>query len=458
MKSILLLSFIIIFGASDLFAQDTLRVSLQEFIDRGIERSGQVQYDYGSVRLAENRVKQARSSRILPSINLDTNHGLIPGVTSQEDLPPRQYYLDPNLENDWEDWAIFTRAEINAVQPIFAWGAINSAINAAEYGAQAAKKEFEARQKGVELMLYELYYSYLLAQEVERILIDAESTVNQIGSELERMQEENDPDLRERDVFEYEIFVSEFEIQKTEVQQSIERIQRIWNYAMGDPSAIYQPLEEFLDPVPFEIEPFDYYQSQAMELRPELRGVDAGVEAYKHSVEAIRSQSLPSLYLGLTASYANTPNRPRQSNPFIINNTNYASAAVGFGIRQNLNISSIRNRVERERIEYNRVKDLRSALSDGIMLELNEQYMEAVVAETKVQQLESALRTTRNWVRHEQLNYDYGFGDVEDLVDSVRKELELRVELTQSIFEMNKKVAALFHASGLPITNLSLNQ
>jgi outer membrane protein TolC len=458
MKTVIIFCLLIIFGGPSLFAQDTLRVSLQEFIERGIERSGQVQYDYGNVRLAENRVQQARSTRILPSINLNTNHGLIPGVRSQTGLPREHLYLDPNLENDWEDWAIFTRAEINAVQPLFAWGAINSAINAAEYGAQAAKKEFEARQKGVELMLYELYHSYLLATEVDRILTDAESTVNQIGRELERMQDENDPDLRERDIFEYEIFTSEFEIQKMEVRQSIDRIQRIWNYAMGgDPSAVYIPMEEFLDPVPFDIEPFDYYQELAMDLRPELQGVDAGVEAYKHSVEAIKSQNLPSLYLGLTASYANTPNRPRQSNPFIINNSNYATAAVGFGIRQNLNFSSIRNRVERERIEYNRVKDLRNALSDGIMLELNEQYMEAVVAETKVKQLQNALRTTRNWVRHEQLNYDYGFGDVEDLVDSVRKELELRVELTQSIFEMNKKVAALYHASGLPITNLSLN-
>lgn len=453
----MLVLFILIFLSTGLSAQDTLKISLQEFINRGVERSGQVQYDYGAVRLAENRANQARASRILPSVNLNTNHGLIPGVKSQTDLPKGQYYLDPNLENDWEDWAIFTRAELSAVQPIYTWGAVNKAINAAEYGAQAAKKEFEARQKGLELRLYELYYSYHLAIEVERILSDAESTVNQIGRELDRMQEENDPDLRERDLFEYDIFKSEFEIQKTEVRQSIARIQRIWNYILDDDGNIYMPMEEFLDPVPFEIEPFEFYQAQAMEMRPELQGVDAGIEAYKYSVESIKSQNLPSLFLGLSASYANTPNRPRQTNPFIINNTNFLSAAVGFGIRQNLNFSSIRNRVERERIEYNRIKDLRDALTDGIMLELNEHYMEAVVADTKVNQIEEALVTTRNWVRHEQLNYDYGFGDVEDLVDSVRKELELRVSLKQSIFEMNKKVAALYNASGLPLTNLSLN-
>lgn len=458
MKS-LVLFFCLIFTASvsSLSAQDTLRITLQDFIDKGVERSGQVQYDYGAVRLAENRVRQAKASRILPSVNLNTNHGLIPGVKSETNLPREQLYLDPNLENDWEDWAIFTRAEIEAVQPVYTWGAINKAISAAEYGAQAAQKEFEARQKGLELRLYELYYSYLLALEVGHILDEAQSTVNQIERELERMQEEQDPDLRERDLFEFDIFKSEFEIQKTEVEQSIGQIQRIWSYILRDNDQVYIPMEDFLDPVPFEIEPFEFYQARAMEMRPEMEGVEAGIQALEHSVESIRAQSLPTLFVGMTASFANTPNRPRQSNPFIINNTNFLSGAVGFGIRQNLNFSSIRNRVERERIEYNRVKDLKGALSDGIMLELNEHYKDAVVAEKKVNQIEEALVTTRNWVRHEQLNMDYGLGEVEDLVDSMRKELELRVELKQSIFEMNKKVAALFNASGIPLTNLSLN-
>jgi len=457
MKSVLLTIIITIIVPS-LAAQDTLRVSLYEFIERGVERSGQVQYDHGAVDLAENRIGQARAARILPDISLNTNHGLIPGVISQTNLPREQLYLDPNLENDWEDWAIFTRAEISALQPIFTWGAINSAINAAEYGAQAAKMEFEARQKGVELQLYELYYSYLLAREIGRILNEAESTVQQVERQLETMQEENDPNLRERDIFQFEIYKSEFEIQKMEVRQSMDRIQRIWSYVLGDNNQqVYLPEEDFLDPVPFEVESYEYYQAMAMEERPELRGVEAGMEAYKHSVESIRAQNLPVIYLGLTASYANTPNRPRQSNPFIINNTNFFTAGVGFGIRQNLNFATIRNRIQREQIEYNRVVDLRDAISDGIMLELNEYYMEAVVAETRVRQLEEALVTTRNWVRHEQLNYDYGFGEVEDLVDSIRQELEYRVELQQSIFEMNTKIAALYNASGMPIYQLSLN-
>jgi hypothetical protein len=60
-------------------------------------------------------------------------------------------------------------------------------------------------------------------------------------------------------------------------------------------------------------------------------------------------------------------------------------------------------------------------------------------------------------VRNEQLNYDIGFGDVEDLLDAVQKELELRLEMKQNVFDLNKKIAALHKAGGIPIHQLTLN-
>src|SRR5690625_1614049 len=101
--------------------------------------------------------------------------------------------------------------------------------------------------------------------------------------------------------------------------------------------------------------------------------------------------------------------------------------------------------------------DLREALSEGVVLELNETYWEAVIAESKVRQTEESLAIARNWVRNEKINYDLGFGGMEELVDAVRQELELRVELKQSVFGLNKKMGALYKASGVPVTQMNLN-
>lgn len=452
----LVLSFIV---PSSLYGQDTLSISLNDFIERGLERSGQVSYLSDAVDLASNRVDQARGQRILPSINLSTQHGVIPGVFSGVDsLSPNEFYLDPNLSNDWEDWAVFTRAELNAVQPIYTWGAINSAIEAAESVAEAAKFRFDSELSEIEVQLFELYYSYQLALEMERILADAESQMSQVENQLEKMQEEGDPDLEQADVFKFEIFKAEFQVQKVEVQQGLENIRRIWQYALdSSETVVYQPEEMFLEAIPFTLEPYSYYEEIALNERPELKGADAGLRAAENQIDALQAQYYPALFLGLSGSYANTPNRPRQSNPFIINSTNYASGAVGLSIRQNLNFLSNRKNVERARIEHRRVNHLKDALLDGIVLELNETYREAAIAQKRVEQLEEVLTISKNWVRQEQLDYDFGFGDVNNLLDSVQKELETRVELKQKTFEMNRKVAELYKTSGISIRQLSIN-
>jgi len=438
-------------------AQDTIRVNLSEFMERSIDRSGQIEYERGEVNLAKNRSDQARSRRFLPRFEISSQHGVIPGVVSRTDLPQGQWYLDPNLENDWEDWAIFTRAELTAIQPLFTWGAVSSAIQAAEAGARAAQYEFEGKRAEIELQYYELYFSYILAMEISRILDDADNQLRQIENQLKKMQDEGDPDLSEADIFKFELFKTEFEVQKTEVEQSLHFVERVWKRALGDEQVVFKPAENFLDPVPFEIEPYEYYEERALNSRPELLGVDAGIEAVGKAVDAARAQNYPALILGITGSYANTPNRPRQTNPFIINTTNFASGAVGLSIRQNLNFKSMRRDVERAQIEHQRVRDLRGAVGDGVILDLNERYREAIIAETRVKQTENALSTARNWVRHEQLNYDIGFGDAEDLTDAIQQELETRLKLKQNVFDMNMKIAALYVSSGMSISHLATN-
>ena len=272
------------------------------------------------------------------------------------------------------------------------------------------------------------------------------------------MKEEGNSDLDQSDVFKFDIFKAEFEVQREEVRQSLGNVRRVWAYIL-DPAqnTIYQPESLYLDAVPFELEPFSYYESIAMNERPELRGAEAGISAANSQIDAVKSQYYPSLFLGLRGSYANTPNRPRQSNPFIINSTNYSSAAFGFSFRQNLNFLTTKTKVDRARIERKQIVNLKTALTDGIVLELNDTYRKAAVAQRRVTQLEEVLSISKNWVRQEQLDYDFGFGDVKDLLDSVQKELETRVELKQNTFELNKRVAELYKAAGIPVQQISIN-
>ncbi|MDZ7682572.1 MAG: TolC family protein [Fodinibius sp.] len=228
---------------SSIIAQDTVRVSLQEFMNRGVDNSGQISYEKQKVELANNRIAQARSERYLPRFELSTQHGIVPGVVSQrDDLSENEYYLDPNLENDWENWAVFTRAEISAVQPLFSWGALKNAVNAAQSAAVAAREQFEKQKADLRIRLFELYQSYLLTSEILTLMEEAEGKIEEIQQKIEEKQKEGDSDVDDSDLFKFKVFKSEFQKRAAEVRHEANKTQRIWNYVLqaGD-STVYMP-------------------------------------------------------------------------------------------------------------------------------------------------------------------------------------------------------------------------
>ena len=456
---LMLIGIVLVVTTANVSAQDTVRVSLQEFIEIGVNNSGQLDFEQQKVSLAENRISQAQNQRYLPRFELSTQHGLVPGVKSNvEGLDPNEFYLDPDLENDWEDIGVFTRAEVNAIQPLFAWGGLRSLVKAARAGAESAKEQFETQKDNIEIRLYELYESYLLSIELQRLLDEANNQIENIEEQIEEQRESGESDLDESDVFKFEIFKSEFAIRAAEVEENIAYIKSIWSYVtQSDENTVYMPDLQFLDPVSNEIQELDFYRAYAIQERAEVKAIEAGIEAAEYGLEATKAQNYPTLFLGLSGSYANTPNRPRQSNPFIINNSNYASAAFGIGIRQNLDFFSMKADVERSNIQYNQAKYLKEAAVDGIVLEINDKYKNASLSKIKVNRTDEALVTSKKWLRQEQLDYDFGMGDTKDLIDAMRKELELKVQLKREIFEFNKNMAELFKASGMDITTLKLN-
>lgn len=456
---LLFLAGLFVLCSSPALAQDTLKISFEQFLTKAINNSGLLKHEAQNVALAENRIAQARATRFVPNLRLDSQHGLVPGVkSSNPNLSPHEYYLDPGLRNDWEDWAIYTKFQVTAAQPIFTWGAINKAVEAAKKGAEAAHYGFEAQKSGLEAQLFDLYFSYVLALEIERLLEEAQSAVNQIDRQIKEMQEEGSTEIEDADIFQFEIFKSEFEVQKAEVYENLNFVRQTWKYFLRDhTNAIYEPEVQFLDPLEVQIQPLDFYQRAAFNNRPEIKALTAGEEATKTLISSLKKQQLPGIYLGGFINFANTPNRPRQANPFIQNTTNLFNGGMAFTIRQNLNFFSIKANLERSRIELRKISYARDAAEDGILLEINNNYRKAALAEVRVEKTDEALVTSKKWVRQEQLDYDFGMGDVKNLIDAMRKEMELKLQLKQRVFEYNSSLAKLNISAGIPLSTLFSN-
>lgn len=449
--------FYLLSSFSSILAQDTLEISLRDFIDLGIDNSGQIKYQNTNVDLAENRVSMAKDQRFLPVLNFRSEHAMVPGVTSPNGFPEEQIYLDPDAKNDWDNPGLYTRLRISGVQPLFTWGSVNKAVSAAKEAVRATQFEVDAKKEDLEVRLYELYYSYVLAIEIERLLNDADDKIRQIENSLEDSQENGD-DIDESDIWKFKVFKAQFGIQKSEVEESLVFVKETWAYLLRNTDGIiYTPSVRYLDPLASKLSGLDHYQTSAFLNRNEIRGIDTGKKALQKYIDFQKAQNLPGLYMGLTGTYASTPVRPRQPNPFISSPGNTLNFGIGLSIRQNLNFFQSKTQLQRAKIELRRMDYLGDAAKDGILLEVNQAYQKAAVAKVKVERTDEALLTTKQWLRMEQQDYDFGIGEVKDLIDAMKMELELRLQEKESIFEFNTFMAKLNNAAGIPLELLEQN-
>jgi len=434
-------------------AKDTVYIGLSDFIKRGIKEADQVKASYDQVRLAQNQVDQAKAKSFLPVFNLTTNHALEPGVKS-DSLPKNQWYLDPNLENDWAHWSVYTEVDLKALQPLFTWGAIDNAINAARKGAEAARYKFEADTTKMVYRLYQLYYSRVLSIEMEALLNDAQQEFDKADKKIKEMQKENNPDLKDSDVYKFRIFKEQFEIKSTEVKQNSEFIRKTWYLILNaDTNKVYLPKDSYLEPVTTKIRPLGYYQSLAYRNRPELKAINAAEDAAKFGIKAEKAQFYPSLFLGFGAQYVHTP-RPTYQSPMLGNRFDYMNLIYTFGFRQNLNFWSIRKNLEKTKVQYRQAQDSKGAIETGIRLDVYNNYKDAQVSKATIEKTKDALQTSNEWLRQEQINYDLGLGEVKDLLDAVKTNLQLEADYRQKVFNYNLNMAKLYDASGMSLQTL----
>lgn len=444
--------------ASASVAQDTLRVSLREFISRGISQSDELRARQNSVDVSENAIREARLLGFLPRFELTTNHGIVPDVISDSilargtPLPKEEYYLDPNLRNDWGRLKVFTQMEVRMLQPIYTWGAIRSAIDAANYGAVVAREQFTLEQSKYEIRLYELYYARLLSLELKRILDNARKTFDDAEQRLQEMIDGGDQDLQDSEVYKLKIFKQEFLARAEEVEQNELFIASTWNLLLGiESELIVLPAEDFLDPLDETVsDPLPGLIDSAVVNRSETKALTAVVYAANAAWKAQKAQQFPSVFLGLGAEYVFTP-RPVQQQPLFGNRYNYVNLVYSFGLRQNLNFASMAQKSEKARLLYRQAQYSRDAVVTGVILDASDKYKNAMIAQHRIETSSQALQTSKEWLQQEQIDYDLGLGEVKNLVEALMTNLELEVQYLQKVFEYNVSLGKLKMALGRPI-------
>lgn len=431
---------------------DTLYVDIATSITRALDVSPEVADVAATRDFAEARYRFARSSQVLPEFSLSTAHALAPGLKGIGDTPKDQLYLNPDVRNDWDNLRPFNRFEGEAIQPIYTWGELSQSIRAAAYGIEVEDQAVRTKESEIALRTGELYTNLLLVEELFRLTDRIGDVLNQAKEEIQRLLDEGAEDVDDADLFQVQISEQEFFRRVEEVRQRRATAKMAMRRQLIVPEGVVvEARESVLEPLPFTLDSLDTYFALAFDNRPELKQALAGLQAREALVDVARSDFYPKLFFGMSAGLSLAEGRFRQPSPYVGDDFKGRSFQAGFGIRQKLNFSQTRAKVEQAEAERNQVRYQGEAAELLILFEVEEAYRNFIVEQAALEAQDESLRLSREWLLTEMNNFEFDLGDTENLVRAVQTSLQLEAAYYEAVQRHNVAVLKLLDACGVLI-------
>ena len=437
-------------------AQDTLRVTLTEAITSALRASPEVDQRRAERRFARARSDQARASRYLTDVSLSVSSSFAPGldIPSDNTRPDDELYLNPDVENDWSVGALrpFGRAEIVARQPIFTWGELSGSIDAARHGVAVEEARVDQKSLEVAARTGEIYYNLLLTNALDRLADRTQEVIDRAKREINRLLEEGDESVDQADLFQTRLTEEEYKRRVVQINQNRATARSALHRQLFLPEGTrVQTAVDELNPLPFSVHPdsLSYYMDLALKNRPEVEQAAAGVQAREALVDVAQSRYYPKIGVQASLSQSVTlPERPNPDNAFVGDSYMGTGTRTGIGIQQNLNFGQTKAQVEQARAELRQVENQQTAARQLVRFEVEEAYRNLIVAKTAMESRDRSTTISGEWLRTEQIDFDLGFGDTENLVKAVRADLEAKARYYEAVKEYNMAVLRLLRTTG----------
>jgi len=431
--------------SGSLVENQIMRLNLDQCLERAFARDPGLSAGKANLGIAEAQFMEAKSLKYLPKIELSNAFTVAPGINiADNDL------LSLDTRNDWSNIGLFNRLELKFIQPVYSFGRIENSIAAARYGITAREAGIEQQRNKIAFRVTQLYYSRLLAKELisladeaQDIVVKAEDTLNDM------LNEEDNPDLNEADLFRIKLFKIDLEKNNRDIAKNNELALSALRSSLGIAADVgFDISDEFLEARPFEVLPLERYFQSDRSRRPELAQINAVQAAQSALTQVSRSLYYPFFFIGGGTTLSFAPSRDDINSPFLKDPYNYKSFGAYLGISLPLNFRQTKARIIKAEYELDKIEAQHSAVQMAVNLEVKKAHLDLLDAESNMQSYKKALTLSREWKTTEQISFDIDGTNAKDLVDAVEAYLRSKASLFQSIFEFNVAVAELEYVTG----------
>ncbi len=348
----------------------------------------------------------------------------------------------------------FVRVELNVVQPLWTWGQLTAAKEAAQAGVKGRTLSREDTLQQVQLRVLQTYWSVVLARRLLSFASEVEGTLNDVDRKIAESLDAADGLVTLEDKYRVIIFRSELSQRKAEAQKGLWLARAALAATLATTEPELQLKDETLPTSPDAGVPSQADVTQeAQRNRPDLKALDQVVVALQAQAKASWAAQLPQVFAVGTFAYSRAWNRDIQTNPFVTDYFNTLGGGVALGLRQNLSFPLLHAQERKAETEVVRARSQREGLARLVGLQAAQALADLQAAVDRHAATQNALSAGRSWYRSARLNFGAGLSDAKALVEAYTGYAKTQVDGAQATFELLVARGRLDQVTGKSLTS-----
>ncbi|MDJ0765599.1 MAG: TolC family protein [Myxococcota bacterium] len=436
---------------------NVIRLTLAACVDRAMTNSGTLAAQRHRLAMLDAQVKQVFWAPF-SGISMSAFGSFVPDLeVDKERLENEGVLLGPDggpvgADDDYlnRSWGPTLRFELKAGIPVYTFGKISNAKEAATQARAAKQAEYYRFEHQIRYQVAQAYHAIAGAREMLYTISKGKQHLKQARDKVEKDLQNQEGTSTEIDLIKLKVFegeVVQYETQSLEIERvGLAALRFLVGGADG-------PRVDIVDTpqtrVAETLESIETYKDTALRHRPELKALRHAVKALEAKVALRRSDFWPDLLVVGGIRRAWTPGRTRLDTWGLYDNYNFGTAyAVGIAINYKFDLGLDVYRLEEAKAELAALTTDQKAALEGVMLEVERTYHRAAASRDALLAQEKSKRLVKGWVAAVLQNQATGLSSAKDVKDALTEYFKVMAQIHKLTHDYNVSIAQMHRVTG----------
>ena len=405
-------------------AQQRMALSVDEAVRLGLTNSKVLHASQMRVQMADARASEVNAAR-LPSLKANAGYARLSDVVPFSiSLPgsPTVFTISPSIQNNYSLRATLT-------QPLFTGFRLDASARVADASAEATQHEYSKDKSELVYGVKSAYWTLYKAIEVKKVLDD---NVEQVQAHLVDAKNLLDQGLASaNDVLKIEVQLSNAKLAQIDAKNAVWIARVNLNNQMGIPLSTDVELATPIWHTPTPFDGLDLLVQRATDNRPDLKAMNALVEASDAAVTVAQSGWWPQI--SLQANYLNA--RPN-ARIFPAKDQFADTWDVAVNVSLDLwNWGTTADQTAQAKAQYLQSVDALGSMKDGITLQVTQDYLTLQQARDKIEVAKQGVSQAEENYRITNDKYKEGLSLTSELLDADVALTQAKTNYTQALVD-----------------------